>query len=86
MTHDAEQLASFLAEYSKRAGGGDEAPGVKLQSLVDSAHPHLLVDVESLQRALIDTSPEVSIPLDDTHTLTVQKLPGGGQVKLELKF
>jgi hypothetical protein len=47
---------------------------------------HPLINIESLQKRLLDSPPGVTIPLNDDASLTVRKLPGGGTITFQTTF
>jgi hypothetical protein len=77
VTHDAEALATFLAEHQ-----GKTLPASHLTGI--AGHAHVLIPVEALQERLLGAS--LPIPLEDGATLHVQRLPGGALVTFELAF
>lgn len=77
-----ENLRYLKAQGSERA---------TLPELTGHDHPtplggHPLLNIEALEKRVIDTTPGIKIPLNDDASLTVQKLSGGGMITFRTTF
>ena len=89
-TADREYNTDAFIE-NLRAIKAKGAESATLPEMTGHDHPspyggHPLINIESLQKRLLDSPPGVTIPLNDDASLTVQKLPGGGTITFQTTF